>query len=150
MALLTVDRLQTHFGTLDGVVRAVDGLSFHIDHGETVAIVGESGCGKSVMAMSVMRLIPSPPEPPADADCLALLPEHAGAQGVERAGLHLLSQLANQRRDPFACNREDSRKRGGLIACCSNSFGAWHCHADSSSRRSSGTLMAASRTSTAG
>jgi peptide/nickel transport system ATP-binding protein len=61
MALLTVDSLQTHFGTLDGVVRAVDGLSFHIDHGETVAIVGESGCGKSVTSMSILRLIQEPP-----------------------------------------------------------------------------------------
>jgi peptide/nickel transport system ATP-binding protein len=61
MALLTVDCLQTHFGTLDGVVRAVDGLSFHIDHGETVAIVGESGCGKSVTSMSILRLIQEPP-----------------------------------------------------------------------------------------
>ena len=61
MALLEVDRLQTHFATLDGVVRAVEGLSFHIDRGETVAIVGESGCGKSVMSMSILRLIQEPP-----------------------------------------------------------------------------------------
>jgi peptide/nickel transport system ATP-binding protein len=61
MALLKVDCLQTHFGTLDGVVRAVDGLSFHIDHGETVAIVGESGCGKSVTSMSILRLVQEPP-----------------------------------------------------------------------------------------
>jgi peptide/nickel transport system ATP-binding protein len=61
MALLTVDSLQTHFGTLDGVIRAVDGLSFHIDHGETVAIVGESGCGKSVTSMSILRLVQEPP-----------------------------------------------------------------------------------------
>ena len=61
MALLTVDCLQTHFGTLDGVIRAVDGLSFHIDHGETVAIVGESGCGKSVTSMSILRLVQEPP-----------------------------------------------------------------------------------------
>ena len=61
MALLAVERLQTHFGTLDGVARAVEGLSFHIDKGETVAIVGESGCGKSVTSMSILRLIPEPP-----------------------------------------------------------------------------------------
>ena len=61
MALLEVDRLQTHFGTLDGVVRAVEGLSFHIDAGETLAIVGESGCGKSVTSMSILRLIQEPP-----------------------------------------------------------------------------------------
>jgi peptide/nickel transport system ATP-binding protein len=61
MALLEVENLQTHFGTLDGVVRAVEGLSFHIEAGETVAIVGESGCGKSVTSMSILRLIQEPP-----------------------------------------------------------------------------------------
>ena len=61
MPLLDVQNLQTHFGTMDGVVRAVQGLSFHIDAGETVAIVGESGCGKSVTSMSILRLIQEPP-----------------------------------------------------------------------------------------
>jgi peptide/nickel transport system ATP-binding protein len=61
MALLEIENLQTHFRTPDGVNRAVDGLSLKIEAGQTLAIVGESGCGKSVTAMSVLRLIPEPP-----------------------------------------------------------------------------------------
>src|ERR1700694_1382 len=59
--ILEVADLRTWFFTRDGVVRAVDGVSFHVIPGETLAIVGESGCGKSVTALSILRLIPSPP-----------------------------------------------------------------------------------------
>jgi peptide/nickel transport system ATP-binding protein len=60
-ALLEVDELRTHFYTRDGVVRAVDGVSYRVHSGETLAVVGESGCGKSVTALSILRLIASPP-----------------------------------------------------------------------------------------
>jgi peptide/nickel transport system ATP-binding protein len=59
--ILDLTDLRTWFFTRDGVVRAVDGVSFHVFPGETLAIVGESGCGKSVTALSILRLIPSPP-----------------------------------------------------------------------------------------
>ena len=59
--LLELDGLQTHFFSEEGVARAVDGVSYKILAGETLGVVGESGCGKSVTALSVMRLVPSPP-----------------------------------------------------------------------------------------
>jgi len=59
--LLEVKGLKVHFKTDEGIVKAVDGVSYHIDKGETLAVVGESGSGKSVSALAMMRLIPMPP-----------------------------------------------------------------------------------------
>ena len=59
--VLEVENLQTHFFTNDGVVRAVDGVSYSVRRGETLGVVGESGCGKSVTALSILRLVASPP-----------------------------------------------------------------------------------------
>ena len=59
--LLTVRNLSTHFFTPDGVVQAVDDVSFELGYGETLGLVGESGCGKSVTALSIARLVPNPP-----------------------------------------------------------------------------------------
>ncbi|MGE3800052.1 MAG: ABC transporter ATP-binding protein [Candidatus Kapaibacterium sp.] len=59
--LLEVNNLRTYFHTDDGTARSVDGVSFTVDRGETLGIVGESGCGKSVTALSIMGLIPDPP-----------------------------------------------------------------------------------------
>src|SRR6187401_2574728 len=59
-SLLEVTDLHTHFATRAGVVKSVDGVSFHLGEGELLGLVGESGCGKSITALSIMRLI-SPP-----------------------------------------------------------------------------------------
>ncbi len=59
--VLEVRDLATHFFTNEGVVKAVDGISYDVEEGEVLGIVGESGCGKSVSALSVMRLIQYPP-----------------------------------------------------------------------------------------
>ena len=59
--LLQVDNLSTHFDTLTGTVKSVDGLSYQVDAGRTLGVVGESGCGKSVTALSILRLVPTPP-----------------------------------------------------------------------------------------
>jgi oligopeptide/dipeptide ABC transporter ATP-binding protein len=58
--LLQVEDLQTQFFTSRGVVHAVDGVSFHVDAGETLGVVGESGCGKTITALSILRLVPDP------------------------------------------------------------------------------------------
>lgn len=59
--LLEIKDLKTYFYTDDGIVKAVDGVNFSVESGKTIGIVGESGCGKSVTAMSILRLIPDPP-----------------------------------------------------------------------------------------
>lgn len=61
MALLEINDLATHFFTQGGVVKAVDGISYSIEEGEVLGVVGESGCGKSVTALSIMRLVANPP-----------------------------------------------------------------------------------------
>ena len=68
--LLAVRNLKTYFYTDEGVVKAVDGLSYDLHKGETLGIVGESGCGKSVHALSIMRLIPTPPGKIVDGEVL--------------------------------------------------------------------------------
>src|SRR3989337_413795 len=59
MALLTVKGLQTYFETQEGTVRAVDGVDFSLGEGESLGLAGESGCGKTTAALSIMRLLPS-------------------------------------------------------------------------------------------
>ncbi|MFU1914058.1 ABC transporter ATP-binding protein [Bordetella avium] len=59
--LLEIDGLSTYFDTVNGTVRSVDGVSYRVEAGRTLGVVGESGCGKSVTALSILRLIPTPP-----------------------------------------------------------------------------------------
>ncbi len=68
--LLEIKNLKTYFYTDDGVAKAVDGVNFDLDQGETLGLVGESGCGKSVSALSIMRLIPNPPGKIVDGEIL--------------------------------------------------------------------------------
>jgi len=70
VSLLEVKDLKTHFFTEEGVVKAVDGISYDLEAGETLGLVGESGCGKSVSALSLMRLIPDPPGKIVDGEIL--------------------------------------------------------------------------------
>ena len=68
--LLMVDNLKTYFELFEGTVRAVDGVSFQIRRGRTLGVIGESGCGKSVTAQSIMRLVPEPPGKIVDGEIL--------------------------------------------------------------------------------
>ena len=69
MALLEIKGLKTHFKTDDGWLHAVDGVDISIERGQTVSVVGESGCGKTVTAMTVLKLLPMPPGKSSPARC---------------------------------------------------------------------------------
>ena len=78
-SLLEIKNLRTHFHLQEGVVRAVDGVSFDVGRGQTLGIIGESGCGKSVTAHSILRLVPSPPGNIVSGEIL--LHRHGNGQG---------------------------------------------------------------------
>src|SRR5260370_8220046 len=82
MPLLSVRNLKTRFATDRGIVRAVDGVSFDLEEGEILGLVGESGSGNSVTALSIMRLVP---EPPANVTAHALTLDGADLLGLSEA-----------------------------------------------------------------
>jgi peptide/nickel transport system ATP-binding protein/oligopeptide transport system ATP-binding protein len=86
--LLEIKNLQVNFKTYGGEVKAVRGVTFHVDKGETVAVVGESGCGKSVTAQAIMGLIPSPPG--------RIAGGHVYYEGVELTALPKKEMLAKR------------------------------------------------------
>ena len=101
--LLEIKDLHTRFHTLDGVVKAVDGIDFEVYPGETLGLVGESGCGKSITAMSVMQLIQSPPGKIVDGEIW--LHRQGGQDRQQGSGHHqlgVLHVLADQAGDPAA------------------------------------------------
>ena len=88
-ALLEIKNLKTHFHLQEGIVRAVDGVTFAVRRGRTLGIIGESGCGKSVTAHSILRLVPSPPGNIVDGEILLHRSENGSAevQSEERTDL---------------------------------------------------------------
>lgn len=84
-SLLEIKNLMTHFHLQEGIVRAVDGVTFGIRRGQTLGIIGESGCGKSVTAHSILRLVPSPPGRIVDGKILL----HRGENGQDREPVDL-------------------------------------------------------------
>jgi len=121
MALLEVEQLVTHFRTEDGVARAVDGVSFSLDTGGSLALVGESACGKSVTALSIMRLIRPPGYHPGgairfDGQDLLRMPE-ARLRGIRGNDIAMVFQepmtslnpvftVANQLAEPLVLHRK--------------------------------------------
>jgi peptide/nickel transport system ATP-binding protein len=84
--LLEIKHLKTHFFLQEGIVRAVDGVSLQIARGQTLGVIGESGCGKSVTAQSILRITPSPPAKIVDG---AILYHRRAANGAQEEVIDL-------------------------------------------------------------
>src|SRR5258708_2336892 len=108
--LLEVEDLRTYFFTRDGVVRAVDGVSISVAEGETLAIVGESGCGKSVTSLSILRLIQTPPG-------------RIVSSSIRFQGVDLLDLDAAMQRSLSGLTREPMRKTGAAMVLITLVFG---------------------------
>ena len=104
--ILSVRNLKTHFKTDDGIVKAVDGVSFELEKGETLGIVGESGSGKSVTNLSIMKLIPSPPGKIVDGEVLfngedILKLDEAGIRNIRGNRISMIFQDPMTSLNPF-------------------------------------------------
>ena len=130
--VLQVEDLHTQFRTRWGTVKAVDGVSFNLRRGETLGIVGESGCGKSVTMLSLMRLVPSPPgrivsgKIVLDGEDLLELPEHEMTK-VRGSKIALIIQDPMTSLNPVFSIGNQVSARGGLV--CLNSaarFDKWN------------------------
>ena len=104
--ILQVDNLVTHFHTPEGVIHAVNGVSFALQEGETLAVVGESGCGKSVTMLSVLQLIPQPPGKI----------EAGSALFHQRTRLAFAARLVKRARARNGPSRPSARKK--MRVCC--------------------------------
>ena len=111
--LLEIDNLHTHFFTPAGVVRAVDGVSYSLRGGETLGVVGESGCGKSVTALSVLRLVSTPPGRIVDG---AIRFEGTDLLGLTSTEADLLPRLGGHAGPPALVGRVAYRNAGRLRA----------------------------------
>ena len=115
--ILEVDGLQTYFFTREGIVKAVDDVSIHLDKGETLGVVGESGCGKSISALSIMRLVPDPPGKIIAGSVVLDAAAGRGRVRVERLQPHsgadekFRRRRRHRRRHP---GRGDAARRGGV------------------------------------
>ena len=106
--MLTIENLEVRFNTPEGVVYAVNGISYNIHEGEVVAVVGESGCGKSVSMMSILGLIPIPPGEIAGGRAV-FLGRDLLAMSDEELGNVRGSEIAMVFQDPMTCLLYTSR-----------------------------------------
>ncbi len=107
--LLEVDNLRTYFYTDEGVVRAVDGATFMVERGGTLGIVGESGCGKTITALSTLQLVPQPRGRIAGG---RITYHQAGAKPIDITALHPHSCIATA---SSSCSTSSTRRTPGCV-----------------------------------
>ena len=150
--VLAVSELRTHFHTRDGIVKAVDGVSLALGRGETLGIVGESGCGKSVTALSIMRLVPPASgrivagQHPLRRRGIACAATRADARDSRQPDQHDLPGADDEPQSGDDGGRSDRRKRRAAPASAS-ARGAGPGDRDARARQDSGASTACRRVS---